>query len=198
MNKSQSKYFNTALKMDKAFLELLSKKDFEYITVKEICAKAGVNRSTFYLHYETVSDLLGESVKYVNSSFLEYIKSDSGEFIKGIKDCPIDKLYLITPEYLNPYLNYIRENKRLFQTVTKNASALGLDETYGRMFDNVFTPILERYNVDSRDREYIMSFYIHGIMAIVTEWLKNDCKDTTEHIMNVIRRCVMQPKNDKE
>ena len=37
MNKNESKYFNTAIKMDQAFLELLEKKDFSYITVKEIC-----------------------------------------------------------------------------------------------------------------------------------------------------------------
>ncbi len=37
MNKSESKYFNTAIKMDKAFLALLEEKDFEYITVKELC-----------------------------------------------------------------------------------------------------------------------------------------------------------------
>ena len=36
MNKNESKYFNTAIKMDQAFLELLEKKDFAYITVKEI------------------------------------------------------------------------------------------------------------------------------------------------------------------
>lgn len=66
MNKNESKYFNTAIKMDQAFLELLEKKDFAYITVKEICAKAGVNRSTFYLHYETLEDLLSESVEYMN------------------------------------------------------------------------------------------------------------------------------------
>ena len=69
MNKSESKYFNTASKMDEAFLDLLSKKDFAYITVKEICDKAGVNRSTFYLHYETVSDLLSESIEYMNGQF---------------------------------------------------------------------------------------------------------------------------------
>ena len=40
MNKSESKYFNTALKMDRAFLEILEKKDLSYITVKEICEKA--------------------------------------------------------------------------------------------------------------------------------------------------------------
>ena len=34
MNKNESKYFNTAIKMDQAFLELLEKKDFAYITVK--------------------------------------------------------------------------------------------------------------------------------------------------------------------
>lgn len=47
MNKSQSKYFNTACLMDEALLSLLQKKDYTYITVKEICEKAGVNRSTF-------------------------------------------------------------------------------------------------------------------------------------------------------
>ncbi len=47
MNKNESKYFNTAIKMDQSFLELLEKKDFAYITVKEICHEADVNRSTF-------------------------------------------------------------------------------------------------------------------------------------------------------
>ena len=61
MNRSESKYYATAVRMDEAFLELLEKKDFAYITVKEICEKAGVNRSTFYLHYETINDLLEES-----------------------------------------------------------------------------------------------------------------------------------------
>ena len=56
MNRSESRYFATAARMDEAFLTLLAKKDFEYITVKEICEVAEVNRSTFYLHYETMSD----------------------------------------------------------------------------------------------------------------------------------------------
>ncbi len=44
MKQSESKYFNTAKKMDEAFLSLLEKKDFEYITIKEICNIASVNR----------------------------------------------------------------------------------------------------------------------------------------------------------
>lgn len=52
MNKNESKYYNTALLMDEALIQLLEKKEFEYISIKEICEKAGVNRSTFYLHYD--------------------------------------------------------------------------------------------------------------------------------------------------
>ena len=66
MNKSESRYFATAARMDEAFLTLLAKKGFEYITIKEICEVAGVNRSTFYLYYETMSDLLSESVSRMN------------------------------------------------------------------------------------------------------------------------------------
>ena len=71
MNKSESKYFATAARMDEAFLALLDKKNFAYITVKEICEAAGVNRSTFYLHYETMADLLSESVSHMNEQRLD-------------------------------------------------------------------------------------------------------------------------------
>ena len=77
MNKSESRYFATAARMGEAFLTLLAKKDFEYITVKEICEVAGVNRSTFYLHYETMSDLLSESVSRMNEQFLACMEKDS-------------------------------------------------------------------------------------------------------------------------
>lgn len=99
--------------MDEAFLALLDKKNFAYITVKEICEAAGVNRSTFYLHYETMADLLSESVSHMNEQFLTHMKKDTDAFVTKMRDCPLDELYLITPEYLTPYLGYIEQHKRL-------------------------------------------------------------------------------------
>ncbi|MBD9278825.1 MAG: TetR/AcrR family transcriptional regulator, partial [Clostridiales bacterium] len=64
MNRSESKYFGTAVRMDEALMSLLEKKDFPYITVREVCQAAQVNRSTFYLHYETMTDLLEEAVQH--------------------------------------------------------------------------------------------------------------------------------------
>ncbi len=190
MNRSESKYFNTALKMDRAFLALLEKKDFAYITVKEICERAGVNRSTFYLHYETLADLLAESVQTMNAEFLDYMRQDSNSFISKLNTCPASELYLITPEYIAPYLRYIRENKRLFRTVLQNAAVLQLDKSYQGMFRHVFTPILKRFDVPEGDRSYLMAFYINGLMAIVAAWLKEDCADPIEQIIAVMQRCI--------
>lgn len=195
MNKSESKYFNTSIKMDLAFLELLEKKDFSYITIKEICEKAGVNRSTFYLHYETIGDLLSESIQYVYAQFLTYMKTENEEIVEQLRECPLEKLYLITPRYLTLYLNYIKEHKRLFQTAVKNSLVLQLGDTYDRMFCHVFTPILERYQVPKEDRSYIMAFFVNGLMAVITEWLKQDCADTVDHIADVMMNCVMKHQN---
>ena len=194
MNKSESKYFNTAARMDEAFLELLSRKSFAYISVKGICEKAGVNRSTFYLHYETIGDLLNESMQYMSSQFLTYFKASTRSMISRLRDCPLDELNLITPEYLTPYLNYIRDHKRLFQTAVENASFLRLDETYDKMFRYVFLPILERYQIPEPDRPYTMAFYVHGLMAITSEWLHDDCADSIDHVIAVMQRCVTQPQ----
>ena len=35
-----------------------------------------------------------------------------------------------------------------------------------------------------------MAFYLHGLMAVISEWLKNDCAEPVEYIAGVIQRCV--------
>lgn len=190
MNRSESKYFATAARMDEAFLELLEKKDFAYITVKEICEKAGVNRSTFYLHYETVNDLLEESARHIIDRFIEAMPHDTAVFIEKIQTRPIEELYLITPEYLTPYLNYIKDHKRLFRTMHEKAFVLGMDAAYLRLNLHVFTPILNRFHVPPSDQKYMMPFYLNGLMGIINEWLKEDCMDSAEHIISVMRICI--------
>ena len=84
MNKSESKYFHTALRMNEALIALLEQKDLEYITVKELCHQAGVNRSTFYLHYETIADLLNETLDLINQRFLSYFPQREEEILEHL------------------------------------------------------------------------------------------------------------------
>lgn len=188
MNKSESKYFNTAVKMDKALLALLEKKDFEYITIKEICKEAQVNRSTFYLHYENTVDLLQETMDYNVQHFLTYF-DDQKNIMQNINNASLDDLMLIRKEYLEAYLKYVQENKRLFKITMEKNEILNSHEAYEKMFQHVFSPIMERYGIDEKERKYISVFYIRGIVAIVEEWLRNDCQDSIEEVVDIIIKC---------
>lgn len=190
MNKSESKYFNTARRMDEAFLELLERKDFSFITVKEICEKAGVNRSTFYLHYETVGDLLSESMEYMHGQFLEQFRG-LGDVAGRIRHCPREELVLLTPSYLRPYLEFIQTHQRLYRAALERPEIFAADMAYQKMFRNIFSPILERFSVPEAERNYRMMFYLHGIEGIVAQWLKEECAASVETVIRIIQVCVL-------
>ncbi len=197
MNKSESKYFNTALCMDEALIALLKEKDLEYITVKEICEKAGVNRSTFYLHYETVTDLVDEAAETVNKCFLSYFQQNAHEFADEIGAKELQELVLITQDYLHPYLRFISENKNVYCAAFRNPNAMQVNTKYRFLKKYIIEPILARFEVPDVFRKYYIVYYIEGVMAIIKEWLNNDCTDSVETIAVIIEECV-RPSNGAE
>ena len=190
MNKNESKYFNTAILFFFSLIYLLEKKDIEYITVKEICNKAGVNRSTFYLHYESINDLVEETMKYINKNFINYFNENSKDVFEKIKNAPLEELKLIERKYLTPYLTFIKNNKRVFKASFNNPKGMNTSNRYNNLKTYILNPILERFNVIEKERNYLITFYINGIMAIIKEWLNNDCKDSISEIEDIIIKCI--------
>ena len=191
MNKSESKYFNTAMRFDKALLSLLEKKPFEYITIREICEEAGVNRSTFYLHYENTRDLLKEATAYVMDRFASYFSVDAESVVSKYVDCDLQELNFISDEYLHPYLSFIKENQQLFLTVLSQPTAFASNTIFQRLFDDIFRPILDRFHYPRDEQRYVMMFYLNGITAIITEWLKDGCKKSMTEISLIICYCIL-------
>lgn len=189
MNKFESKYFNTALCMNEALISLLKIKDLEYITIKEICEKAGVNRSTFYLHYETITDLVNETIKTVNERFLLCFK-DSDKFEGEIQDTNLDNLILIKQDYLLPYLRFVCENKDVYRAAFRNPNEMQANIRYGYVKRYIIEPILNRFGIPNAYWKYYIAYYIEGTMAIIKEWLNNDCQDSIETIATVIEECI--------
>lgn len=197
MNKSESKYFNTALCMDEALIALLEVKDLEYITVKEICERAGVNRSTFYLHYETVADLVNEAMESVDARFLSYFAQDKKNIWDKINGDELKDLVLITGDYLKPYLQFIRDNKKVYRAAFRNPNSMQANAHYGNLKKYILEPILKKFGVPSAFWKYYIAYYIEGIAAIIKEWLNNDCSDSAETIAIIIEECV-RPTNGTE
>lgn len=193
MNKSESKYFNTALRMDEALIALLEKKDLEYITVKEICHQAGVNRSTFYLHYESIAELLDETMEMINQRFLSYFPQEEEAVLGDLEHRELNDLVFVTQEYLLPYLRFIQDNKKVYRAAFRNPSGMQANARYGVLKQRILDPILERFEIPAARRPYYIAYYVEGIAAIVKEWLRHDCGDSVEMIAAIIESCV-RPK----
>lgn len=194
LNKSESKYYNTACLMDEALILLLEKKDYPFITVKEICEKAGVNRSTFYLHYETIDDLLAECIEYVGSKISAKFNSEVIN-IKTIKTCPLEELVLVSPKYLVPYLEFVKENKTVYKVAQSQPNVLREEQIVKHLNNNLFEPILDRFNVPKHEQIYLIKFYLSGMGAVIMEWIKNNCKDPIETIVNILTKCLNIKQN---
>ena len=190
MKKTESKYFHTAERFDKALLSLLEKKPFEYVTVSELCEAAGVNRSTFYLHYENTSDVLKEASAYVLANFASYFSVDMESITSKYATCDLQELNFINEEYLHPYLSFIKDNQRLFFTVLSQPTIFDSRAIFQRLFDNIFKPILDRFHYPRDEQHYVMMFYLNGITAIISEWIKENCQKSIKDISAIIHYCI--------
>lgn len=177
--------------MDDALIALLGVKDLEYITVKDICEKAGVNRSTFYLHYETLTDLLNETVENVNKRFLDYFPQIKDSFADKIDEGKQDDLILVTREYLLPYLQYIQEDKKVYRASLRNPRAMMVIAKFNSLKRYTLEPILEKFGVPEAYRNYYIKYYVEGVMAIIKEWIDNDCRESVEVLYD--EECVNPP-----
>ena len=194
MNKNESKYFNTARKMQEALIRLVDRKDFEFISVKEICVEAGVNRSTFYLHYDNPNDLLTETMEEVYKDFLaRFEEAGKGISSPDLESAGQAELFLMTPQYLDPYLDFVKENRKLFKIMNHKSGLVGTEKTYARWFTEIFAPILSRFGVPEFEQPYIMTFYLKGLIGVIEEWVDHDCDLSNADVMEILKKCIMTP-----
>ena len=93
----------------KAFIELLSKKDFSQITVGEIIQRADVGRATFYAHFETKDFLLKALCEELFCHIFDAENKERSEH-RHIFDCDApDSVFLHLFQHLQKNDNHILE-----------------------------------------------------------------------------------------
>ena len=191
MNRSEAKFQNTAKKMGSALMTLLESKEFADITIMDICKEAGVNRSTFYAHYDNTYDLLQDTYQGLIGNFLTECTFDDPVDLSNMRNLTKDELNFATPKYLLPYLQYIQKHKRLFKIYAENAHAFEANKMDDYLIDNLFVPIYAKHGVtDKKLIYYMQKFFLKGVDAIINEWVRNDCEDDILFVCEIIITCI--------
>lgn len=185
MEKNESKYLYTAGLMNQALVSLLEKKNIEFITVTEITKKAGVNRSTFYLHYDNIYELLEETIENLNKEFKSSFDKKIPLEIKSKEEA-----FLITDELLISYLKFVKENKRILKLINKKPQLFQAQSAYQKMYDKIFYPAISLFVTEENDRIYNLEFFTGGITAIIHKWLELDCVSEIQDLVKIIKNCI--------
>ncbi len=173
MNTKNNKRSQTTKECIKnALIELLeSGQSVDSISVTKLCSTAGINRSTFYLHYSIPNEVFEELEQDYLYNCVKYISNltEENEITKTIS-----------------FLNYIKENQHAMKLF------------FIHSVDNSFIEnLLNQANINMHFAEfnsnqfftkYLYLYTANGSRAIIESWLKSECKDNVEDIANLIIR----------
>lgn len=145
------------------FMDILKNKPFSKITVTELCRLAEINRSTFYIHYYDVNDVLDD--------ILDISFADVSETIDHV-------LCLHKETCTYPFCQKVQENKAI--------QPLFMDDTIVERITNRVAEngkerfvcyLMQHSKLTYEQAESIFYFQIHGCLAINRIMLKNNCRD---------------------
>lgn len=164
--------------MEDAYIQLLRKKPMERIGVKELCERAGVNRSTFYAHYLDIYDL-AEKVqnRFLGQLFTELVQTLGDPNLKAGSDTAkplIDKALSITLENRD-YCRLLLRGRTGFSTA---------------LTEQVLAWSMERYRTFSNNRNPNAALgyrlLIGGALFLWYDWILSDFQIPTEQLTDTI------------
>ena len=185
MNKHQKKYSNTAIKMNQALISLMENQSFDSITIKALCEKAGINRSTFYSHYQNLTELLEDTHRYIISLFVEEYRE---------KELSIDHYRSLSDEFLVPYLQVFSRYRQIFLIAEFHPASYRLSRESLQFFEEITVPLCRQNGItDLREINYLARYYTAGCHAIIMQWLEDGCMESISHICSLLRLCILGP-----
>ena len=149
------------------------------ITVREICERTGIHRSTFYAHYRDIFDLVDKVEQNMSRQLTEtfFRKLDENA---SARDCFIE-LFTFIREHRDFYLYYLTESKQYgilqlaWDPIRERASARNVDPA--------------RFGARTEEEmAYHGVFFLVGITAVVRMWLQKGCRETPAELYDLLRR----------
>ena len=153
-----------------AFTEMLKEKDIYHISIRELCEKADVNRTTFYKYYGNQFDLLDEMENDLLRSIEETFNEENIDEARGIEKILLflEKDIDFTRLLLNSSVDAEFPNK-LFSLATVTRT---VEKTMA--------------NIPIQEREYIHRFLLYGAYEIIRTWVNKDNRESAKEMSIII------------
>ncbi len=154
-----------------SLLSLLQTETIQKISVRALCERADLNRSTFYKYYNSVYDLLQD----MERDLIEEIDKDLNLQAGQSSD---------TGQLAN-ILSFVKDHLDLCRTLIDSNADPGFLE---RLLQH--PAILERLETnragDSVERAYAKEFLLYGAYRVIQQWICKACAEPPERMARII------------
>lgn len=152
-----------------SFIKLLAERPISQITVKDIVEDCGVNRNSFYYHFQDIPSLLEEIIVEMTAKVIENLPEES-----------------TFEEKVTAALQEINLNKRMIYHIYGSSNR----EFYEKQLMKICEHVTRTYirsreyseRVDSKDLEFVISYLKCELFGQLIDWLNHDMSyDIVEH-----------------
>lgn len=170
--------------LKEGLLRLLEEKPLEKIHVNELCRESGINRATFYRHYETPNDVLAELEKDFASEFLTNISRQQPQSIAEAQ------------QMMEGLCAQIHDHADIFKVLFRCNS----DEDMRRKLADVYRQLWELRkeewqgsNVDEETIKMIITMLCGGCYCLLRYWIMCDIPKTPKEISAILCNLIRWP-----
>ena len=139
-----------------AMLALMVPRGWDEMTIQEICDKANVGRSTFYLHYQSKDDLLLEGLNDLRDMIsAQTVETEASNFC-----------------FLSGLLDHMAQQREVFKAVIGRRSGHGVARRFKKMVFQLVEIELKRQQHPAVRNPWLAMFVAGGIVEAMAWWIE--------------------------
>lgn len=164
-NSQDRRVKRTKTLLQKTLVELMLEKKVSQISVKELTQRADVNRSTFYLHYLDIYDMLEQ----MENEFVGRVQGFFCDYFNPLPNSPPITLFLQISQWLE------RDKEYYVKLLRGTAAAQLLEKLRVQIVDEflhiLYTIFQEENSLDLRTR---VNFIVSGTIGVLHMWVTEE------------------------
>lgn len=172
MKTTDRRFIRTEKAITKAMVELLNRDSIRNIGIDDLIHEADVNRSTLYLHYRSVEDVL----RVLENQLITGLYS-SIDFKNHTFDENVDAL-----------LTWISKNKKLAKAVFSSRSKEFLENFEQFVLTNFYSDFLSTKKNKVNEKKMIVYSKVDSYDTIIRLWVMDGCKMKKEEVGKVLKK----------
>lgn len=170
-----------------AFVELLSEKEINHITITDISKKADINRKTFYNYYSNTYEVMEEIENLTVDTFIKRL--DTIEFT-NMTDF-LTEIFSQFTEIINSDLDFF---SHLFKTNNRSILIVKIVEA---IKEYIRKRIEKEQELDLQKFNIVADFYIPGILSVYMNWFVNNHNISIEELSHILTDLILHGTEKK-